>query len=54
MRGEGGAPTPMLAGLYEDEFVRVNGTWKIARRVDNPVMPTREEWRAIMAERSAR
>lgn len=55
MRGEGGAPTPMLAGLYEDELVRVNGAWKIARRVDNPVMPTADEWRkVVMAERQAR
>lgn len=53
MRGEGGAPTPMLAGLYEDELVRVDGTWKIARRVDNPIMPTPDEWRKVMAERNA-
>lgn len=54
MRGEGGAPVPMLAGLYEDELVRENGVWKIARRVDNPIMPTPEEWRKVMAERTAR
>ena len=54
MRGEGGQPTPMLAGLYEDEFVRENGEWKIARRVDNPIMPTADEWRRVMAERNAR
>ena len=44
----------MLAGLYEDELVRVNGEWKIARRVDNPIMPTPDEWRKVMAERNAR
>ena len=54
MRGQGGAPTPMLAGLYEDELVRVSGEWKIRRRVDNPIMPTPDEWRKVMAERQAR
>ena len=53
MRGEGGSPTPELTGLYEDEFVRVDGEWKIARRVDNPVMPTREEWLKEMQARQA-
>ena len=54
MRGPDGSPTPELAGFYEDEFVREDGRWKIARRVDNPVMPTSEEWRKEMAERQAR
>jgi 3-phenylpropionate/cinnamic acid dioxygenase small subunit len=54
MRGPNGEPTPMLAGLYEDEFVREDGQWKILHRVDNPIMPTAEEWRRVMAERQAR
>lgn len=54
MRGPDGAPVPELAGLYEDEFVREDGEWKILRRVDNPVMPTREEWAREMAARQAR
>jgi hypothetical protein len=44
---------PELAGLYEDEFVREDGEWKILRRVDNPIMPTREEWLREMAARRA-
>ncbi len=40
MRGDGGSPTPMLAGRYEDEFVREGGKWKILHRTDFPVMPT--------------
>ena len=44
MRGEGGSPTPELSGQYHDELVRVDGTWKIARREDHTVMPTSEEW----------
>jgi uncharacterized protein (TIGR02246 family) len=51
MRGPDGSPVPELAGFYEDEFVREDGQWKIARRVDNPVMPTREEWVREMAAR---
>jgi len=54
MRGENGSPRPALAGFYEDEFIREDGQWKILRRVDNPVMPTAEEWRREMAERRAR
>ncbi|MGX7894866.1 nuclear transport factor 2 family protein [Tsuneonella sp. HG222] len=53
MRGEGGAPTPMLAGFYEDELVRLDGAWKIAKRVDNPVMPTAEEWMKVIRARNA-
>ena len=53
MRGEGGQPVPELTGFYEDEFVRIDGEWKIARRVDNPIMPTREEWLAEMQARRA-
>jgi uncharacterized protein (TIGR02246 family) len=51
MRGPDGSPVPELAGLYEDEFVREDGQWKILRRVDNPIMPTREEWAKEMAAR---
>ena len=54
MRGEDGSPVPELTGLYEDEFVREDGEWKILRRVDHPIMPTPEEWRKEMAERQAR
>lgn len=51
MRGPNGEPVPELAGLYEDEFIREDGQWKILRRVDNPIMPTPEEWRKEMAAR---
>ncbi len=54
MRDEGGSPVPELTGLYEDEFIREDGEWKILRRVDNPIMPTPDEWRKEMAERQAR
>lgn len=53
MRGPNGEPTPMLAGRYEDEFIREDGQWKILRRVDHPVMPTREEWMKFIRERRA-
>lgn len=48
MRGPQGEPTPMLAGRYKDEFIREDGQWKILRREDHPVMPTREEWLSII------
>lgn len=51
VRGERGNPTPILSGLYEDEFVRQDGQWKILRRVDHPIMPTAAEWREQLAER---
>jgi uncharacterized protein (TIGR02246 family) len=44
MRGDGGSPRPVLAGRYEDEFVREGGQWKILRRTDYPVIPTAAEW----------
>ena len=50
-RGEGGAPTPALSGQYHDELVRVDGEWKIKRRVDHTVMPTSEEWIAEIERR---
>jgi len=53
MRGEGGTPTPMLAGRYEDEFVREDGKWKILHRTDYPVMPTSEEWIKVINARNA-
>jgi uncharacterized protein (TIGR02246 family) len=51
LRGPNGEPTPALAGRYEDEFIREDGQWKILRRVDNPVMPTSEEWMKFIRER---
>ena len=53
MRGPNGEPTPMLAGRYEDEFIREDGQWKILRRVDTPVMPTPAEWLKQMQARRA-
>ena len=53
MRGASGAPEPVLAGRYEDEFIREDGKWKILRRVDYPVMPTGEEWLKYIRERNA-
>lgn len=53
LRGPDGAPTPALAGRYEDELVREDGEWKILRRVDYPVMPTAEEWMQFIRERRA-
>ena len=50
MRGPEGQPTPALAGVYRDEFVRLDGEWKIARRVAEDIMPTPEEWREAMAQ----
>ncbi len=52
-RGENGAPTPYLSGIYEDEFIREDGEWKILHRKDITVMPSREEWVKQMAERRA-
>lgn len=53
MRGEGGQPIPRLAGRYEDELVREDGEWKFQRRVDHPIMPTPEEWRAFIRARQS-
>jgi uncharacterized protein (TIGR02246 family) len=35
-------PTPLLAGRYVDEFVRVNGSWKIAKRTTFGAIPFRD------------
>jgi len=53
MRGPNGEPTPMLAGRYEDELIREDGKWKILRRVDYPVIPTRGEWMQFIRARQA-
>lgn len=53
LRGPDGAPTPALAGRYEDELIREDGEWKILRRVDYPVMPTAEEWMEFIRQRRA-
>lgn len=50
MRGENGAPTPRLVGIYSDEFIREDGAWKFARRDDTVFMPSPEEWSRQMAE----
>jgi ketosteroid isomerase-like protein len=52
-RGADGSPQPMLAGRYEDDLIHENGQWKILKRIDFPVMPTIEEWGAIMRARAA-
>jgi len=52
-RGEGGRPTPVLNGRYDDTFVRENGKWKIQHRIDNVIMPSREEWAKFMEQRRA-
>jgi len=50
-RDDTGHPQSVLAGIYEDELIREDGQWKFLHRIDNPVMPSREEWRAEQAER---
>jgi hypothetical protein len=40
-------PMSALAGLYRDEFVRLDGQWKIRRRVAEELIPTHAEWDEI-------
>ena len=39
---EEGRPSVLLAGRYEDEFVREDGAWKIRRRITHGVIPWRD------------
>lgn len=48
-RDENNDPRPVLAGVYEDDFIREDGEWKILFRDDHPVIPFRDEWRAKRA-----
>jgi len=50
IRGKTGDPTPVLAGRYEDEFVRLNGQWKILHRIDITFIPTLDLWMKKMKE----
>ena len=50
MRAKSGTPTPVLAGMYEDDLVKVDGEWKFGRRNDITLMPTMEQWQKKMAE----
>ncbi len=50
--GPDGRPQAVLVGRYEDELIREGGKWKILRRVDHPLLPTAEEWAAIMRARA--
>lgn len=50
MRGEDGSPTPRLSGIYDDEFIREDGAWKILHRIDRTIMPSPAEWQKQMAE----
>jgi hypothetical protein len=45
-RGPDGRPQASLAGLYHDEFIRLDGKWKIARRAAGEIIPTQAEWRS--------
>jgi hypothetical protein len=50
LRGKTGSPTPVLSGMYEDEFIRQDGKWKILHRNDITFIPTPEQWSKMMAE----
>jgi 3-phenylpropionate/cinnamic acid dioxygenase small subunit len=51
MRGPDNRPVPALAGMYRDSFVREDSKWKIRHRVAQDIMPTPEEWQALLAAR---
>jgi ketosteroid isomerase-like protein len=53
MRGADGRPVPSLAGIYRDELVRSGGQWLIRKRIANDIMPSAEQWRAIIAAQNA-
>ena len=40
-------PTSALAGLYRDDFVRLDGAWKIQHRIAEELIPTHAEWEDI-------
>lgn len=50
MRAKSGTPTPVLAGMYEDDLVKVDGEWKFSHRNDITLMPSMEQWQKQMAE----
>ncbi len=54
MRGENGTPTPRLSGIYDDEFIREDGAWKILHRTDRTIMPSPAEWQKQMADLRAK
>jgi hypothetical protein len=39
---DAGKPVPLLAGRYEDDLIRLNGEWKIIKRVTNGIIPYRD------------
>jgi len=41
-RSEDDRPVPLRSGRYEDDLIRIDGTWKIARRVTHGVIPYRD------------
>ena len=49
IRGKDGNPVPVLSGMYEDEFIRLDGQWRILHRNDITFIPTPEEWQKKMA-----
>lgn len=50
IRGSGGDPVPVLGGMYEDQFIREGGEWRILHRNDITLIPSPEEWARRMAE----
>ena len=48
-RGPDGMPMPSMAGGYRDEFARLDGQWKILRRVaEDIIKPTSEQWQKVI------